>query len=129
MNDPLQSLFLEQHPLQVVLKIGSYGTARQRPDSDVDLAVSAGRPLSSEERLQLIRAVAGITRRPVDLIDLETVHGLILKQALRHGVSLIPPNPATLEKLLKRMIYEQEDLNPQIHQAKTARVEAFAFGC
>lgn len=112
----------------MALLIGSYGTNRQRPDSDVDLAVSAGRPLTAEERIHLTQTIASVTHRPVDLIDLETVHGLILKHALREGKSLIPSHPATFEKLLKRMIYEQEDLNPQIHQAKVDRVEAFTHG-
>jgi hypothetical protein len=64
----------------------------------------------------------------VDLIDLETAHGLILKQALRQGKALIPSRPSTLERLLKRMIYEQEDLNPQIQQAKLDRMESFIHG-
>lgn len=124
----LQSLFSEQHHLHMALLMGSYGSVRARPDSDVDLAVSAGRPLTCDEKFHLTEAIASATHRPVDLIDLETAHGLILKQALRMGKPLIPSRPATFEKLLKRMIYEQEDLNPQIHQAKIDRVEAFTHG-
>lgn len=128
MNDLLQTMLSEQKQLHMALRIGSYGTMRQRPDSDVDLAVSAGRPLTCDERFQLTQAIAAATHRPVDLIDLETAHGLMLKQALRKGMPLIPSRSSTLERLLKRMIYEQEDINPQIHQAKMDRVEAFTHG-
>jgi predicted nucleotidyltransferase len=124
----LQSLIPQEDGLHVALLLGSYGSDRVRPDSDVDLAVSLGRPLTVEERMRLTRALAAATHRPVDLIDLKTAHGLILKQALRQGTPLVPSRPATFEKLLKRMIYEQEDLNPQIHQAKVDRVEAFTRG-
>ena len=124
----LQKLLSEQKQLHMALLIGSYGSDRVRPDSDVDLAVSAGHPLSTEERIQLTRILAAATHRPVDLIDLESAHGLILKQALRLGKPLIPSRPATFERLLKRMVYEQEDLNPQIQQAKIDRVEAFTHG-
>lgn len=112
----------------MALLIGSYGSDHARMYSDVDVAVSAGRILTSEERITLTQMLAATTHCPVDLIDLESAHGLILKQCLRQGKPLIPSRPATLERLLKRMIYEQEDLNPQIHQAKVDRVEAFTHG-
>jgi predicted nucleotidyltransferase len=128
MNDQLKHLLSEQNNLLVALLLGSFGSFHQRPDSDIDLAVSAGRPLTCDERFHLTELVAAATHRPVDLIDLETAHGLILKQALRHGTPLVPSHAATLERLLKRLVYEQEDINPQIHQAKMDRVEAFAHG-
>lgn len=108
--------------------MGSYGSDRERPDSDFDLAVSVGGPLTYEERVHLMESLADITHRPVDLIDLETAHGLILKQALRNGKPLIPSCPGTFERLLKRLVYEQEDLAPQIALAKSNRVKAFAHG-
>jgi predicted nucleotidyltransferase len=124
----LSKLLSEHGSLEMVLLIGSYGTERMRPDSDVDLAVSIGRPMSPEERIHLTQKLAEATHRPIDLIDLETAHGLILKQALRMGKPLTLSRPATFERLLKRMIYEQEDLNPQIQHAKKSRVESFTHG-
>lgn len=128
MSSPLQTLLSQQEHLHMALLIGSYGSKHARPDSDVDLAVSAGRPFTTEERFSLTQKLAAATHRSIDLIDLETAHGLILKQALRHGKALIPSQPLTFERLLKRMIYEQEDLQPQIHQAKVDRVASFTHG-
>lgn len=128
MHTDLQKTLLKHKYLHTAFLMGSMGEGRARPDSDIDLAVSAGRPLTTEERIHLTQALATCTHRPVDLIDLETAHGLILKQALRQGKPLITSRPSTLERLLKRMIYEQEDLNPQIQQAKLDRVEAFTHG-
>lgn len=127
-DDLLSNVLSEHGSLEMALLIGSYGTERMRPDSDVDLAVSIGRQMSPEERIQLTQKLAEATHRPVDLIDLETAHGLMLKQSLRLGKPLIPSRPATFERLLKRMIYEQEDLNPQIQHAKKSRVEFFTHG-
>jgi predicted nucleotidyltransferase len=90
MIELLQSLLSGKKNLHLALLIGSYGSSRQRPESDVDLAVSAGRPMTCDERFSLTDAISAATHRPVDLIDLETSHGLILKQALRHGTPLLP---------------------------------------
>ena len=128
MTSPFQHLFSQQKNLHIALLLGSYGSERARPDSDVDVAVSVGRPLTTTERHTLTQQLAAATHRSVDLIDLEIAHGLILKQALRHGKPLIPSHPVTFERLLKRMIYEQEDIQPQTHKAKVERVEAFTYG-
>ena len=124
----LRSALSSRGDLEAALLLGSLAEGRERPDSDVDLAVSMGRPLTAEERMRLTEQVARISSRPVYLVDLETAHGLILKHALVRGTPLVPPRPATLERLLKRMIYEQADLAPQVRQAKLDRVSAFIHG-
>jgi predicted nucleotidyltransferase len=114
--------------IKVALLFGSAATDQLGPESDVDIAVSIGTSMTADQQINLRDRIASLVGRPVDLIDLETAHGSILKQSLTLGMPLIPSQPQTLERLMKRMVYEQEDLAPQIHQAKKTRVITFAYG-
>lgn len=118
----------ENPEIRVALLFGSLAKGKARPESDVDIAVSKGRPLDKEERKAIIIALAEITGRPIDLIDLEDARGLILKKSLTEGIPLIPSDPATLEKLLKRMVYDEEDFAPLINHLKKERIAAFING-
>ena len=125
----LTDYFKQKNPdTLVALLFGSVAKGKARPESDVDIAISKGRPLDMEERKATIIALADITGRPVDLIDLEDARGLILKKSLTEGIPLIPSDPATLERLLKRMVYDEEDFTPLINRLKKERITAFIDG-
>lgn len=78
--------------------------------SDVDLAVSAGRPLDFDAKHKLIQRVAQITCRPVDIIDLTTASGVVFHEAL-HGVELFcDDQTAKAEAQYRRVTVVQEDI-------------------
>jgi predicted nucleotidyltransferase len=74
--------------IELVIVFGSVARGRERPDSDVDIAVAARRALSVEQKIALIEAMAERTGRPIDLIDLRTIGEPLLGQILRHGQPL-----------------------------------------
>lgn len=75
-----------------------------RAESDVDLAVSAGRPLSAAEIMALIGDLGDATGRPVDLIDLATAGEPLLGQILTHGARLLGDSTQEAAWLTRHLI-------------------------
>ena len=78
---------------------GSLARGEARPDSDIDIAVSFGRPMSADLRMAITGIVADAAGRSVDLIDLETAGGLILARALG-GREILCDSVATRQRMI-----------------------------
>ena len=68
---------------------GSAGTAHERPESDVDLAVLPARPLSVDERLSLAADLAEALGRDVDLVDLLKAPTVLRARIVAEGERLL----------------------------------------
>lgn len=97
--------------VRLALLFGSLAKDRARPESDLDLAVRAGRRLSLGERMELIGALASAFGRPVDLVDLATVGEPLLGQILQCGVRILGSSSDYAE-LVKRHLFDQADFVP-----------------
>ena len=96
---------LALHPeLDVVIVFGSMATGRQRPDSDLDLAVMAARPLTVAQRMALVGELALVTGRAIDLVDLRTVGEPLLGEVLVHGRRVLGSDQAFAELLSKHVL-------------------------
>lgn len=93
------------------LVFGSVAQGRQRPDSDLDIAVQAKQAFSVAEKTALIEALAQSTGRPIDLIDLKVVAEPLLGQIVRHGRRLFGSDTA-YGQLISRHLFEQADFMP-----------------
>lgn len=72
-----------------VLWFGSWPRERARPHSDLDVAISAGRPIPPDKMTLLRDAVGEVpTLYEVDLVDLHAVGDRLKTEILRHGVRL-----------------------------------------
>lgn len=63
----------------------------------------------------------------VDLIDLQEVSGIILQQALCHGV-LIRSTPSTYVSLIRKMWYNQADMMPYTRRVLERHAQRFIRG-
>ena len=90
--------------VRIVMLFGSCAKGTARPDSDLDLAVDAGRVMTADQRLALTAALAALTGRPVDLIDLRTVGEPLLGQILQHGQRISGTDQAQAQYLTKHLI-------------------------
>jgi predicted nucleotidyltransferase len=97
--------------IRIALLFGSLAKGRATPESDLDLAVGAGRRLSVEERMALIAALASAFGRPVDLVDLATVGEPLLGQILQGGVRVLGSSSDYAE-LVKRHLFDLADFVP-----------------
>ncbi|MEO8546188.1 MAG: nucleotidyltransferase domain-containing protein [Burkholderiaceae bacterium] len=112
---PLRGVLSQFPYISLAVLFGSVASGRARADSDVDLAVSASRPLTAAEMLQITQALAETTGRPVDLIDLSNVSAPLLGQILRHG-KRVQGSVAEFGQLINRHLIEQADFMPLLNR-------------
>ena len=124
----VKEVLFESPQIQIGIVFGSAGSNRQRPSSDVDVAVAAMRPLDSSARMDLIDDLALRLNCPVDLVDLMSVSGVILHQALAKGQIVLNRNPMLYAQLILKMWYDQADLMPNYNMILNRRLESFIHG-
>jgi len=97
--------------LQLAILFGSVAKGQARVDSDLDIAVLGIKPLSADEQIQIISALAEATGRPIDLIDLKVVGVPLLGQILKHGRRLFGTD-TLYGQLISRNLFDQADFMP-----------------
>lgn len=107
----LKAALRVQSGIRLAILFGSLAQEREKPDSDLDLAVDAGHPLTVSEKTALIESLALHTGRPVDLVDLRIAGEPLLGQILRHGV-LIQGSKSDHAALITRHLIDQADFLP-----------------
>lgn len=103
---------------------GSLARGEARPDSDIDVAVSFGKPMSSDLRMAVTGIVADAAGRSVDLVDLETADGLILARALG-GREILCDGVATRQRMIARLRRSEDDRRSAALAARAARAGLF----
>ncbi len=117
---------MEHHPdIKLCLFFGSVATGKALADSDLDIAVAAGKPLSNEQYLELIEEIAAASNRTIDLVDLMTATGPILKQALSTGVTVQNLDKSLYANLISRMLFNQADMMPYYNRILRERRRRF----
>jgi len=107
MNDKIREILSKFPQIVFATIFGSAVSGRITSLSDVDIAIAGERELPYETRIDLCVSLSRALNREVDLIDLHTVNGLILKEALCSGTIIYRRNPAIYAGLLKKMWYNQ----------------------
>lgn len=123
MSQELQHIadyFADLPDVTLVYVFGSLATGRQTANSDVDVAVKGLRPLEAETKTAIIEALAAITGRPVDLVDLSLAGEPIRGEILRHGKRLKGDATQHAEQTL-RHIYDNEDFVPIVRRMLAER--------
>ncbi|MEH6356259.1 MAG: nucleotidyltransferase domain-containing protein [Marinobacter sp.] len=113
-NPTIQNLreLLTHFPnIRVAALFGSMALGKERPDSDIDVAVQADKALVANERVTRTEAMALVFNRPVDLIDLRTAGQPLLDQIVSSGVQVVGKKHRW-GNLIYRNIMENEDFVP-----------------
>jgi predicted nucleotidyltransferase len=124
----LQSVLSEIPSIQLAILYGSAAHGRLRADSDIDLAIAEDKPLSAERRIELSADFSLYLHRNIDLVDLRTVHGLLLSEILTKGVKILIRDKEFYLKIIKENIYYNQDFLPYIKKILEKRNRRFAFG-
>ena len=104
---------------------GSAARGEARADSDIDVAVSFGRPMSTDLRTAIIGIIGAVSGRSVDLIDLETAGGLILARALG-GREICCADVATRLRMIAKVQRAEDARLSAAIAARAARAGLFA---
>jgi predicted nucleotidyltransferase len=102
------------------IAFGSLARGRAAPGSDVDIAIDAGAPMTAEQRVARIEALAALLGRPVDLVDLNDVGEPLLGEILSGGTRLKGSDEA-YARLLTRHLIDQADFMPLRRRILAAR--------
>lgn len=97
--------------VRVAIMFGSGAHGRLTATSDIDVAVAADSPFGSREKIRLAGELASVLGRNVDLVDLLSVSGTILQQALCRG-KIIKVDGRVYPLLIKKMWFNQADMMP-----------------
>jgi predicted nucleotidyltransferase len=89
---------------------GSILTAAFGEESDVDVAVDLGEPLTPARRYELAADLVAATGREVDVIDLRTADPIIKMQVLRYGRLLLANDQRACYSFAMHTLSEYVDL-------------------
>ncbi len=120
---------LQTYPdLKLAFLYGSAVNGKMRPDSDVDIAVLFDHPLGAGQKMALSACFEEALLKTIDLVDLFSLSGTILKQILCEGRVVVKKNTEDLTRLTQRMIYNQADMMPYVRRTLLERQERFIHG-
>lgn len=100
-----------QPDIELAILFGSLASGAGGANSDIDLAVDAGRRLTADEKAGLIAELAMRTGRPIDLVDIRAVGEPLLGQILRRGRRILGSDSA-YANLILRHIFDRADYLP-----------------
>ena len=125
-KDEILAALIAQPGIGIVLAIlfGSLAVGEGHMESDLDLAVDAGRRLTANEKMMLISELAARTGRPVDLVDVHAVGEPLLGQILRHGKRILGSD-AHYANLVRRHVFDQADYLPYRNRILAERRHAW----
>lgn len=103
---------LDRHPMiRMAVLFGSLAEGKAERDSDLDLAIDAGRPLEEDEKIQLISELAGALGLPVDLVDIFSAGEPLLGQIVTRGKRILGDD-ARFASMLSAHLFNQADFMP-----------------
>jgi len=97
--------------LKVAVLFGSMAEGRERPDSDLDLAIQLSRPMTTEDKMALIGHLASVFGRAIDIIDLREAGETLLGEILSKGI-MIKGGSKERGDLMYKQIMDHEDFGP-----------------
>lgn len=122
------SILYAEEGLQLVIVYGSVVAGNMRIDSDVDIALLFDQPLCAERKMEITARLERELLRNVDLVDIATLSGTILKQILCKGRVLYQKKTGILAEQAKKMIYNQTDMMPYVSRTLMERQLRFVNG-
>lgn len=97
--------------VQAIYRYGSAGTEFERPESDVDLAVLAERPIDLQDLLATAAKLTRLLRREVDLNDMQRLPVTLRVQIVTGGQRLFAADHALAEAYDSRVLSDYAHLN------------------
>jgi len=113
--------------IEILLLYGSIVNGNFQSHSDVDLAVCADRPLSTDALGDIMSDLSTLIDRRIDLIDLHKAEGLILYKIMTKNIQLKADSKLLLRFFSKALGY-REDYKPHQDMMRDAKIKRFVNG-
>jgi predicted nucleotidyltransferase len=127
-KEPIRSVLQRHQDIKLCIVFGSIAAGKASSKSDLDIAVAGEQPLDGDKFLELTAEFSAATNREIDLLDLMTATGLILKQALSTGQIVQNHNKSLYAKLISQMLFNEADMMPYYHRILRERRKRFLNG-
>jgi predicted nucleotidyltransferase len=125
LSERIACLLARYPAIKLGILFGSLVKGRVTSESDLDLGVAASAPLDIALKTTLIEALAELSGRPVDLVDLQVVHGPILQQVLTQGKLIYCSDRMLYAALIRTMLFNQSDMMPYYDRILAERRKAW----
>lgn len=123
-NEKLTAALETEGDIQLAVVFGSVASDSAGYDSDLDIAIDIGKPMSSNRRKALIDKLARETGRPVDLVDLQKVGEPLLGEIITGGQRILGSREIWAN-LVSRHLVDQADFLPLRNRVLTERRKAW----
>lgn len=123
-DDEIRGVLSRFSSIHLAIVFGSVASGHARPDSDLDLAVLGKTPLSANQKIELIAALAQQVGRPIDLVDLYEGPQPLLGQVIRDGRRILGTDSA-FAALITRNLLDQADFVPLQNRILAERRKAW----
>jgi predicted nucleotidyltransferase len=125
LTEPIARLLAGYPTIKLGILFGSLAEGHATPASDLDLSVAATTSLDTAMKTALIEALAEISGRPVDLVDLQAVSGPLLQQVLTQGQLIYCADRMLYAGLIRAMLFNQSDMMPYYDRILAKRRKAW----
>ena len=120
----LAAMLEKRGDVRLAYLFGSLARGTARADSDVDVALSLGRKMTTAEKIDLIGGIGALFGRPVDLIDMEVANGAILGTVFQEGIRFID-DVRVRERAIANRANWQTDVAPYVQRLRAERRAAW----
>jgi predicted nucleotidyltransferase len=125
LTEPIVRLLARYPTIKLGILFGSLAEGLATPASDLDLGVAGTASLDTAMKTALIEALAEISGRPVDLVDLQAVSGPLLQQVLTQGKLIYCTDRTLYAALIRTMLFNQSDMMPYYDRILAERRKAW----
>ena len=119
-TDRLAQLFSEHPEIELVYLFGSHAKGCARPDSDLDLGVSAVTDNYATLKLALLEELAAARFENVDLSFMQQATPLLRFQMVRHNTLIYCRADVSAGTIFSRCLNEYFDLEPTLRVQREA---------
>ena len=120
---------LDKYPeITIATVFGSVTKNRMTPNSDIDIGIAGDTLFTFDFKNDVMIALSSALSREVDIVDMNSVSGTILKQALSSGIIVKKTSSITLAYLMKKLWYNQADMMPLVDRMTNAHIRRFIHG-
>lgn len=112
--------------IKLCILYGSAACGKLIKESDIDIAIAGDAVFNREYLVDLQLA---LSRRPgyeADIVDMKNIEGLILSEILRKGKVLIKRDTSLYAEFIKKVIYFNEDVLPNVRMILKKRAERYS---
>lgn len=96
---------------EAIVLFGSYARNTQREDSDIDIAIKSKRTISKIDIFDMIQDLERITKKDIDLVDLNQITDVFRYEILMNGETLYCEDDVQFDLYKLDMFREYLELN------------------